>query len=81
MPKLNIPERASTLFANAKGNQARIAASLMGQPVLARLCPYCQHKAALLYPGHHGHSRMKCPNCGEEVYFPPVTLRRPKGGA
>lgn len=78
MPKCSIHEREPALYANAKGVQARLAASLLGQPALGRLCPYCQHKVAILYPGHHGAERLKCPNCGEEVYFPPVNLRKPK---
>ena len=42
---------------------------------VARLCPYCEHKIEILYRGEHGPSRAKCPNCGEEVVFPPIAFR------
>lgn len=32
-------------------------------------------KIEILYRGEHGPSRAKCPNCGEEVVFPPIAFR------
>ena len=34
-----------------------------------------EHKIEILYRGEHGPSRAKCPNCGEEVVFPPIAFR------
>ena len=42
---------------------------------LARLCPYCGHKIEILSRGTHGYAFTKCPNCGENVGFPPVSFR------
>lgn len=51
---------------------------LRGQPCIARLCPFCDQKVELLYPGRHSASRSKCPACGEQVAFPAVTFSKVK---
>ena len=51
-----------------------LMAELRGQPCIARLCPYCDQKVQLLYPGRHSAARSKCPNCGEQLAFPAVYL-------
>ena len=53
-------------------------ALLRGQPCIARLCPYCDQKIELLYPGKHSAARGKCMNCGAQVAFPSVYLSKVK---
>ena len=42
---------------------------------VARLCPYCGHRIEVLLRGQHGAKMSKCPRCGEEVFFPPISFR------
>jgi DNA-directed RNA polymerase subunit RPC12/RpoP len=42
---------------------------------MARICPYCQNKLEILCKGNHGAVYVKCPHCGEQVFFPPVAFR------
>ena len=36
---------------------------------MARICPYCQNKLEILCKGNHGAVYVKCPHCGEQVFF------------
>ena len=42
---------------------------------MARLCPYCKLRLETLCKGAHGATYLKCPQCGEAVFFPPVVFR------
>mgnify|MGYP007070265145 CR=1 FL=1 len=76
MPKVNVKELDPARYARAAAEQETIKKQRLGQYTVARICPFCDHKIELLYRGEHGASRLKCPNCGEEVTFPPVSFRR-----
>ena len=76
MPRFNAKEADPVRYEKVKASQASLLESCAGQPQMARICPYCSHKAELLYRGDHGPCRLKCANCGEEVIFPAVSFRR-----
>ncbi len=76
MPRVNVREADPVRYEKARAEQEALRESLAGQHTVARLCPFCTHKVELLYRGTHGPNRLKCPNCGEEVIFPPLTFRR-----
>lgn len=76
MAKVNLTEMDAARRARAEAEQTRLRDLLDGAATAARVCPYCRHKAALLYPGVHAAEQIKCPVCAQEVIFPPVTLRR-----
>jgi hypothetical protein len=46
---------------------------------VARICPYCDHRVNDVAKGDHGYSFAKCPNCREEVVFPPIHFRLAMG--
>ncbi len=81
MPKYNVREQDPDRYARAKAEQSQLREQCFGQYTLARICPFCDHKVEILYRGAHASSSLKCPVCGEEVIFPPVTFRRRKPGA
>jgi hypothetical protein len=76
MPRVNIREADPVRYEKAKAEQEVLRERFATQCTVARICPFCCHKVEVLYRGSHGSSRLKCPNCGEEVIFPPLTFRR-----
>lgn len=72
--KTQDPERYAQVKAEQEELKLQFSMAVFGTSV-ARLCPYCEHKIEILYRGEHGPSRAKCPNCGEEVVFPPIAFR------
>lgn len=78
MPRYNIRTENPVRYAQVKAEQDRLRAECARSSsiTLARLCPYCDHKIEILSRGTHGYSFIKCPNCGEDVGFPPVSFRR-----
>lgn len=78
MPRYNIRTENPVRYAQVKAEQDRLQAECARSSsiTLARLCPYCDHKIEILSRGTHGYSFIKCPNCGENVGFPPVSFRR-----
>lgn len=75
MYKVNVkatdPARYSKVLAEQEDLKKTYASSI----TMARLCPYCNHKIEILCRGTHGGCYSKCPNCGENVFFPPVSFR------
>ena len=69
-------QESSNESAIRKAEQEVLRERFATQCTVARICPFCCHKVELLYRGTHGPNRLKCPNCGEEVIFPPLTFRR-----
>ena len=76
MAKVNLAELDGIRVRRAEAEQAALRELLSGAATAARVCPYCHHKAALLFPGAHAAEQFRCANCGEEVIFPPVVVRR-----
>ena len=75
MPRVNIKEKDPVHYAKVKAEQNELSKQCSSKMTMARICPYCQHKVTILYRGQHSFSKEKCPNCGEEVTFPPVQFR------
>ena len=75
MAKMNIKEQDPVRYAKVKAEQDELSRLCSAQMTLARICPYCNHRITLLFRGQHGFTKEKCPNCGEEVTFPPVFFR------
>ena len=74
MSKINIKEKDPAHYARVKAEQDELNKQCQSNIAVARICPYCGHKIAILHSGHHSFSREKCPNCGEEVTFPPIVF-------
>ena len=58
-----------------QAEQQELKKQYSSHTTMARLCPYCQNKLEVLCKGTHGASYVKCSQCGEQVFFPPVTFR------
>ena len=41
-------------------------------------CPYCKHTAFIVFEDTRGHVQTKCKNCGREVVFDVLSMRRIK---
>ena len=59
-----------------KEEQAKLQTRCKSELRLARLCPYCDYKLSIAIKGEHSWTSEKCPNCGEVVYFPPISFRK-----
>ena len=66
MAKFNAKENDPERYARVKEEQAKLQTRCKSELRLARLCPYCEHSW----------TSEKCPNCGEVVYFPPISFRK-----
>jgi len=40
------------------------------------LCPYCKHKSIGVFEDTRGHVQTKCKNCGKEIVFDVLNMRR-----
>ena len=76
MPRVNIKQADPVRYAQVAAEQEELKRTYSSQMQVARLCPYCGHKVAVLCRGTHSGSYAKCPSCGEHVFFPPITFRR-----
>ena len=75
MAKVDVQRANPELYEQVKTEQERLKIHCRAQMKVARLCPYCGHKTTTIYKGNHGYADEKCPNCGEEVIFPPISFR------
>lgn len=75
MAKVNIQEINPERYAQVKAAQNSLRSKCSGMMKMVRLCPYCDHRVENVARGEHGYTFSKCPNCGEEVVFPPVSFR------
>jgi len=66
------PER----YAQIKREQSALEKQYATHITIARLCTFCGNKLEVLCQGSHGATYIKCPQCGERVFFPPVSFRR-----
>lgn len=76
MARVNIRTSDPARYAQVAAEQEELKRIYSSQLRIARLCPYCEHKIEILCRGSHSGSYTKCSNCGENVFFPPVTFRR-----
>jgi len=68
------PKRYACIQAEQKELQEQYSSHI----TMARLCPYCANKLEVLCKGSHGATYVKCSQCGEQVFFPPVVFRLAK---
>lgn len=76
MPRVNIKQVDPVRYAQVAAEQEELKRAYSSQIKVARLCPYCGHKVEVLCRGTHSGTYTKCPNCGENVFFPPISFRR-----
>lgn len=76
MPNFDASAANPIRYNKVSREQANMLDALKGSNSIIRLCPYCDKKISILYPGYHGPEIMKCHNCGEIVVFPAVKLSR-----
>jgi hypothetical protein len=76
MAKINVKESNPERYARATAEQEALKKAYSSTIKLARICPFCDHRIENLCRGTHGGSYTKCSNCGESVFFPPVSFRR-----
>lgn len=76
MAKFNAKENDPERYARVKEEQAKLQTRCKSELRLARLCPYCDYKLSIAIKGEHSWISEKCPNCGEVVYFPPISFRK-----
>lgn len=75
MYKVNVKANDPARYARVTAEQEELKRTYSSSLTMARLCPYCGHKVEILCRGAHGGSYTRCPNCGEQVFFPPVSFR------
>ena len=72
MPGMSLdPQR----YACIQAEQRELEQQYSTHITMARLCPYCKLRLETLCKGAHGATYLKCPQCGEAVFFPPVVFR------
>ena len=76
MPRTNIRQINPEHYAQVKAAQDSLRKQCSGMLQMVRLCPYCGHRVENVARGEHGYTFAKCSNCGEEVVFPPVSVRK-----
>jgi hypothetical protein len=75
MAKFNIRDEDPDHYEKIKAEQERLKKQCDCMMRVARICPYCRHKITVACKGSHGFETVKCPNCGEDVIFPPLSFR------
>lgn len=75
MPRVNVRTQSPERYNQVRQEQERLIEQFACRTTLARLCPYCEHKVAVICRGSHGAMYVKCDKCGEDVFFPPVSFR------
>lgn len=78
MAKINSKALDPLRYSCIQAEQQELKKQYSNHTTMARLCPYCQNKLEVLCKGTHGASYVKCSQCGEQVFFPPVTFRLSK---
>lgn len=74
--KATLKEHDPQRYAQICREQDRLKEAYSDSMQMARLCPFCGHKVEILCRGSHSGAYIKCPGCGENVFFPPVSFRR-----
>lgn len=72
--KTQDPERYAQVKAEQEELKLQFSMAAFGTSV-AQALPIPVSIRSSFVSGEHGPSRAKCPNCGEEVVFPPIAFR------
>lgn len=75
MARINSKELDPQRYELIQAEQKELEAQYSSYITMARLCPYCKNKVETLCKGSHGATYIKCSQCGELVFFPPVVFR------
>lgn len=75
MPKTNPKAEDPERYKQVKEQQQALFNQCNTKMTMARICPYCRHRIAIVFSGTHSFTQDKCPNCGEDVIFPPVCFK------
>ena len=75
MARINARELDPQRYSCIQTEQQELKKQYSSHITMARICPYCQNKLEILCKGNHGAVYVKCPHCGEQVFFPPVAFR------
>ncbi len=75
MAKINSKALDPQRYACIQAEQRELEQQYSTHITMARLCPYCKLRLETLCKGAHGATYLKCPQCGESVFFPPVVFR------
>ena len=76
MQRPNIQQNDPERYARIKAEQIDLKKQADSKLKLIRLCPYCEHRVESVAQGSHSYVITKCPHCGEEIVFPPISFRR-----
>ena len=77
MAKINSKALDPQRYACIQAEQRELEQQYSTHITMARLCPYCKLRLETLCKGAHGATYLKCPQCGEAVFFPPVVFQEP----
>ena len=69
MAKINSKALDPQRYACIQAEQRELEQQYSTHITMARLCPYCKMRRETLV------KYLKCPQCGEAVFFPPVVFR------
>lgn len=75
MARINSKELDPQRYATVQAEQRELEEKYASSITMARLCPFCRNKVETLCRGQHGPTYIKCCQCGEIVFFPPVVFR------
>lgn len=76
MQKTKVQELDPVRYAKIRAEQDNLKKLVEEKLKVIRLCPFCEHRIESIAQGSHGYVITKCPHCGEEIVFPPISFRR-----
>jgi len=75
MAKINSKALDPERYDRIQKEQKELEKAYATHITMARLCTYCGNKIEVLCKGSHGACYVKCTQCGENNFFPPVSFR------